>query len=111
MKEEDKDLMGIIDEVPFNCIIEDVFVLKMLQFDFSSMIQISTDVVKCLESLPEGFHLIGGVSNASEEIFYEVTIDKIDKDNVVIQDIDFIELDDYLDYINNNQTFKIYKDE
>jgi hypothetical protein len=107
MKEEDNDLMGIIDEVPFNCLIEDKFVIKMLSFDFNSMIKIATDVVKMLEYLENGLHLTGGVSNVSEEIFYEVTVEKLDKDNVVILDIDFIDLDSYLDYINNKQTVKI----
>lgn len=111
MKEEDKDLMGIIDEVPFNCIIEDVFVIKMLTFDFNSMIEISTDVVRILEKLPIGEHLIGGVSNVSEEIFYEVEITKEDNDNVIVKDIEFIELNDYLDHINNDNSIKYFLNE
>ena len=111
MKEEDKDLMGIIEEVPFNCIIEDVFVIKMLVFDFNAMIEISTDVVRILEKLPIGDHVIGGVSNVSEEIFYEVEITKEDDDNVIIKDIDFIELDGYLDHINNDNSIKYFTDE
>jgi hypothetical protein len=111
MKEENKDLMGIIDEVPFNCIIEDVFVIKMLSFDFDTMIEVSTDVVRALEKLSIDIHFIGGVANTSEEVFYEVEIEKIDDNNVVIKDIFFIELDDYLDHITRKNTIKYFTDE
>lgn len=108
MKEEDKNLMGIMDEVPFHCEIEDSFVLGMLSIDFVSMVQISKDVIRCLNNLDPREYFLGGVCNSSEEIFYEVNVYKRDMDNVVVKSISFVDIEKYLDHIKDNNTVKYF---
>lgn len=104
-----KTLKEKVDEVPFNCIIEDQFVISLLELDFDIMIEISNEVIKSIYNLPvtDGEVLYGGVCNyKEEEIFYVISFDRLDNDNVYILDFELTDLETYLDYIMENKTIK-----
>lgn len=104
-----EDLIETINGLPFNCQIEDEFVIKLLLLDFDIMLIVSVDVVKSIRNLPNGYSTYGGVCNEAGELFYSVKFFRLDEENITILDFEVIGLEDYLDYIDIKKTIKILR--
>lgn len=91
--------------------VDDWFVLKLKDYPREIGIDIATQVENSIEGLPvqNGWtQRIAGVTNKElESIFFEIEYLNQPDEPVFFMDIETIDVDEYLDYINLNQYLKL----
>ncbi len=91
--------------------VDDWFVLKLKDYPRETGMDIATQVENSIDTLPKKLgenQYIAGVSYKEEdEVYFEIEYLNQPDDIAYFMDIDVIDVDDYLDYINLNQYLKI----
>ncbi len=102
--------MSLNEDVPY-FEVDDWFVLKLKDYPRDIGIDIATQVENSIDTLPKKLgtnQYIAGVSNKEDEaVYFEIEYLNQPDDTVYFMDIHHIGVDEYLDYINLNQYFKL----